>query len=218
MPNSTQLQIIQIIYDLGSATAAQISQTLNLTQAAVRYHLDALLKSHEIEVLVEEQPLDRPGHPVRVFRVTPIRRPNNLPHLADILLSLLEDSGTPKAFYKTIAPRLSSEFTPPSTPARRIKETMQFLKARQYQPSWEARPHGPRIRFDNCPYAAVIRDHPGLCQVDTHLLEILTGGECTQVSRVELDLPQRTFCLFDILPSTLSPHRPDRPLADSNRP
>ncbi len=218
MPVNTQLQIIDVISRLGSASAAQIGQALNLTQAAIRYHLEALLKSHEIEVMAESQPSGRPGHPARVFRVAPIRRPNNLSHLADTLLSLLEDSAAPPAFYNTIALRLSGGFTPSSAPARRLKETMQFLQARQYQPSWEARPHGPRIRFDNCPYSSLIRSHPQLCQVDTHLLEVLTGGECIHVSRIDIDSPQRTFCLFDVLPTVLSSHRPDRLPADSNRP
>lgn len=218
MPPNTRQQIIETISYQGSANAAQIGQALNLTQSAVRYHLDALLKSHEIEVLEDGQSSGRPGHPARVFRLTPSRHPDNLAQLADALLGLFEDKPTPYAIYEAIAQWLVREKAPSSMPARRIHETMRYLQTRQYQPSWEARLHGPRIRFDNCPYAAIIRSHPGLCQVDTHLLAILTGGECHQLSRIDIDSPQRTSCLFDILPANLSPHRQDGRSADSNRP
>ena len=156
--------------------------------------------------------------PLEFSVVSSSRHPNNLTHLVGALLTLLEDNSVPSTLYETIARRLVGEIAPSSTPARRIHETMQYLQSRHYQPSWEARLHGPRIRFDNCPYAAVIRSHPGLCQVDVRLLEILTGGECTQISRIDTDSPQRTFCLFDILPSALTSHRQDRRSADSNRP
>lgn len=218
MPLNTREQIIEVISSQGSANAAQIGQALNLTQSAVRYHLGTLLKSHEIEVCVEGQSSGRPGHPARVFRLAPSRHPDNLAQLTDALLNLLEDNYTPSAVYEALAQWLARGIAPSSTPARRIHETMQYLQTRQYQPSWEARLHGPRIRFNNCPYAALIRSHPGLCQVDTRLLAILTGGECHQLSRIDIDSPQHTFCLFDIVPSTFTPQRQGFRSENSNRP
>jgi len=205
MPLNTRQLILQRIRALGSASAADIAQTLNLTQAAVRYHLTTLIQTNEIEVAAEKIAADHPGHPARVYRLARAHAPHNLAELSSALLTAAEQNASQPDWITAVANQLARGFSPPNALARRLNATMGHLKARNYQPSWEARPHGPRIRLDNCPYAAILADHPRLCQVDAHLLSILTNGKVDQRARIDFTSTQRTFCLFDIRLSSPSP-------------
>ena len=75
---------------------------------------------------------------------------------------------------------------------------MQRLNPHHYQAAWEARASGPIVYFRNCPYAALIKDHPQLCQLDCAILVSLLHRPVTQVSKMDLDSRKPPACIFQI--------------------
>jgi predicted ArsR family transcriptional regulator len=205
MPTSMRQQIQAFIDEQNSATTAELSHKFHLSQAAIRYHLKTLLQLGEIETMQESRENRTRGHPARRYRVPVPNRPNELENLCKGLLSLLtaQDQGTiPPHLATQIAMILTDIHKPVSaSPSQRIKRTLDYLVTHHYDPDWEARSHGPRIRFHNCPFATILHDFPGLCQVDQASLALLAGGSVVQVEKIDPAHLSPSSCIFDITPA-----------------
>ena len=79
---------------------------------------------------------------------------------------------------------------------RRLSSTIERLNEMHYQARWEAGAGGPRIVLGHCPYAAVIKNHPELCQMDAALLVILLSGEVSQTAKLETGAGGLPYCAF----------------------
>ena len=90
-----------------------------------------------------------------------------------------------------IAQRIGGEGKTSINPTRRLYTAIQNLNKMNYFAHWEARHEGPRIIFSHCPYAAILPEHPELCQLDEFLLEIMVGGQILPMS----SHPQMRFIL-----------------------
>lgn len=199
----TRSRLLQALERLAPASAGDLARPLGLSASDVRRHL-AILRS---ERLVEEaglRPSDGRGRPVRLFRLSPVLTGQNLDLLADLALDLWLDGLTPAArdsALRTLARRLVG---PPggSAPldARRLAAVVERLNRLHYRARWEARPDGPRVFFDHCPYAALIERHPELCRMDAFLLENQLGQPVEQVERLARSVRGGTCCSFRMIP------------------
>jgi len=68
----------------------------------------------------------------------------------------------------------------------------------RYQARWEAHKQAPHIIFENCPYIAILENHPELCSIDAELLSELLGEEVDQLSKLEKDARGLAHCRFRI--------------------
>lgn len=207
MSLTTRQQIINLIAQHGLSTTAEISRHIQLSQAAVRYQLDSLLKQGEIEVYQDRKPSPSRGHPPRRFRVAITRKPENLACLAEGLFALIKMNNlglAPDQFFGQLAEKMTESQTLQNlSQTRRFKNTISYLTTHNYQPAWEARTLGPWVRFHNCPYAVIFPNHPDLCLLDQKLLAILTGGQVVQLAQIDREKPSHSFCLFSIAPPYL---------------
>src|SRR5690606_20547287 len=90
--SSTRALIREHLKRNRSATAAELSRSLGLTAADVRYHLRLMQAEGEIEKAPAQSAKQR-GRPARAFRLAQSRRPNALPHFASVLLTHLQARG-----------------------------------------------------------------------------------------------------------------------------
>lgn len=117
---------------------------------------------------------------------------------------------------RLVAQMLSAENTPlihpggaassPHHLSRRLVGVVQILNRFHYLARWEARAEAPRLIISNCPYAAIIDDHPELCQVDAELFAHLLEAQVERISARLPDrrgLPQCIFRLKAVQPSFL---------------
>ncbi len=79
---------------------------------------------------------------------------------------------------------------------QRLAATVQDLNHLNYQARWEAHAQGPRLILEHCPYAAILKNHPEICQIDRFLLQELTGVPVAQTERLALDERGAPFCRF----------------------
>lgn len=197
---ATRERILTYLREHPSASAAELSSAWGLTPADIRYHLADLLASG----LIEEVPRDPArratrGRPARVYRLAAQLRPNNLAALCHALLeTLTAGSGGDQreAIIRSVAERLAGEFQPSGQVTRRLNQAVEFLNHAQYRARWEAGAQGPRVLLRACPYAAVLAQHPEMCQVDQALLERLLQARLRMTARQDPATGKPPACIF----------------------
>ncbi|MHB0987484.1 MAG: helix-turn-helix transcriptional regulator [Bellilinea sp.] len=201
MDLSTRDQILATLQRYPNSTVEELSRLLQLTHADVRYHINALLKAGQV-VQMQQFPKDGRlgrGRPAKSYQLSAGSRPDILTHLTDILLEMIQSNASADASLAELAQRLIPANSLSSTETHapgRLNEAIQMINQHPYQARWEAHASGPQVFFHNCPFAAVIRKHPELCQVDSQILQNLTGLAPRQIRKIDLDGPTAVACVF----------------------
>jgi predicted ArsR family transcriptional regulator len=199
---STRQRILDALQQRGSATARQLSQTFGMTPANLRRHLGILLDRGLIEPISNPTAAGR-GRPEQRYALSGNAKENNLEGLADALLA---DSGEDDARMKQLAIRmLGSDAKPIGQAGQRFVAAVQRLKPLAYKPLWEARPQGPQMALGNCPYAAIIADHPELCRMDAFMLAELLGQGVEQITKLQPGPQGVPQCIFRLQNKITSP-------------
>lgn len=172
------------------ASTREIARALKMSAATVRHHLRVLVSDGRLE-LAPLRGRDGKGRPEKVYCLPRAALGNNLAVLSD---ALLQEAGTSLRM-AAIAKRLAgkSDFTGQPL-AKRLNMTVEKLNEMNYHARWEAGSEGPRIFFGHCPYAAIIDNHPELCQMDQSMLRELMGQPARQVFRTGKD--GSSVCVF----------------------
>lgn len=200
MPMTTARQkILTYFKKQRVASAAQIGRGLNMSAATVRHHLSIMLADERIEMLVENRKAGR-GRPVKLYKLSEKFLGNNLALLSDAILREWLNGLSPSKredALKKIARALVNQIgsSAPDVPAaKRLAIVIEKLNALHYQARWEAGAEGPRILFGHCPYAAIIKDHPELCQVDAEVLSNALQSTARQTAKI--DVNGAAACMF----------------------
>jgi predicted ArsR family transcriptional regulator len=202
MPTSRQ-QILAYIRKHQTASAADISRALGMTQANARHHLAHLEANGLIEVTGQRRAQGR-GRPMLVYALSRQALGDNLDNLAGGLMSELLDGLAGKdrdIRLRALAKRLAGEYNANSTVqaipiTRRLAQVIERLNELHYQARWEASAGGPRIILGHCPYAGIIEAHPELCQMDAYLLEEWCGSHVQQAAKLQVSDIGLPFCEF----------------------
>ena len=173
-----------------SASPREIARALKMSAATVRHHLRLMVADGRLEISFVRAREGR-GRPEKVYSLPRAALGDNLSALGD---AVLIEAGASISM-EAVAKRLAGDSDFSNQPiAKRLSLTVEKLNAMNYHPRWEAGPHGPRLIFDHCPYAAIIDQHPQLCQMDEMLLKELMGDEAAQMFKIGKD--GSAICLF----------------------
>ena len=180
------------------ASASDISQALQMTAANARHHLSTL----ESEGIVEIVDYRRKGHgrPIQVYGLTQELGRHNLGGLASALLLELLEGRSPAEQQETlhrIATRIHGEGEAPAgNLTQRFTHAVRHLNEMNYQARWEAHATSPRMILAHCPFAAILPEHPELCQLDAYLLERMLGLSVEQTAKRERNVQGGMHCIF----------------------
>ncbi len=184
-----------------SASAMQIGRALNMAAPDVRHHLSILLADERIVMLGEIRNKGR-GRPVKMYGLSGNALGDNLALLSSGLLDelLKKPSDTKRqAAMHTLAVRLYDQIgriDQNKHGTKRLATLVEKLNEHHYQARWEAGSEGPRILFARCPYAAIIEQHPELCQMDGFMLEEEMDGQARQLAKIDQKPGGSTHCIF----------------------
>ena len=184
------------------ASALEISRALDVTAANIRHHLSILVADGRAQVLGSRLEQGR-GRPVQVYGIGESAQGDNLAGLAGALLSRLMENALPEERENLLAD-LAGRLAPQSGAqanlhiTRRLAQIIARLNRFGYAARWEAHAIAPRIIFDHCPYAALIQEHPEICQMDAHILRQGLGSRVEQTARLEKNARGITFCQFEL--------------------
>jgi len=184
---STRSKIMDFLEANNQATAVELSQILNMTQANIRHHLSILIDEGKIEIVGQNQTIGR-GRPTILYMPTKQAQKHSLNVLLQILLDDIQSVGSTKqreSKIKRLAERLSlSEIDDNKSITLRLGGCIRHLNDLHYQAHWEARSDLPIVTFGKCPYAPVIERYPELCTMDKYLLEDILKREVTQTEKI----------------------------------
>jgi predicted ArsR family transcriptional regulator len=169
----------------GPQTAAALAETLGVSPAAIRRHLEALVAEG---VLVEREP--RPvahrgrGRPARAYALTDdgrARFPHAYDDLATTALRYLNETGgadAVAAFAAHRADRLAEAIAPQvsgRTISQRAEHLAGALTAEGYAASTAPSGVGVQVCQHHCPVAHVAAEFPELCEAETRAFERVLG-------------------------------------------
>jgi predicted ArsR family transcriptional regulator len=174
------------------ASAQEIARALHVTPADARHHLGILAADGRVTA-VGQRGKGR-GRPVKMYGLSGALAGDNLPGLLDAVLAEWLGGLSPSKREQALGAVAGRLGTPPEGERvplmRRLAATVERLNQLHYQARWEAGAEGPRIILGQCPYAAVIGNHPELCRMDMSLLEGMLDTQVEQ--RVKLG----PMCIF----------------------
>ena len=182
------------------ATSTELSRILQVTSANVRHHLNLLHKEGLIQIIGEKQP-QGPGRPAKLYSLSNKQKQANLVLLIEALLQVITSEYSPgdrSLKMQQVAVYISGSTNSDGNLSKRLFHAINRLNELHYQARWEAHQQAPRIILGNCPYTAIVNNHPEICQVDKYLLESLLNLPVEQESRLIRDDRDFTYCLFNV--------------------
>lgn len=206
-PEGTRERILAYLEENRTATVVTLSRLWGLTRADIRYHLNHLIEEGLVErteapssMLGAVKP-QRRGRPTVTYRLSTRSMLDNFANLSCALLRAMLDSLPDEAREETLvalAKQLAGGAAPENQrlTSARFNQAVEALNRQSYRARWEASPAGPRFLLRACPYAAIVHQHPELCRMDQHLLELLTGLALRQSARMTLASGSPPACIF----------------------
>jgi predicted ArsR family transcriptional regulator len=200
----TRDAVTRLVQESGPLTAAALAERLQLSAAAVRRHLDALVA---VGTLVEVQPRSssvRPrgrGRPARAYALTDAGRAgfgHAYDDLASTALRYLRDTGGEAAVVAFAEHRASTLFDRISTqlatgqladadPREKAGLVAAALTAEGYAanvvPAGNAG-QGSQICQHHCPVAHVAAEFPQLCEAETRALAVALGATVQRLATI----------------------------------
>jgi len=193
MPTTTRQKILDYLKRNRAVSSREVARDLHMTPANARHHLGILASDGRVKVFNQRQ-VGR-GRPEKVYHLAGTLMGDNLSVLVDALLT---EAG-PKVRMEALGKRIVGENAKISQPlVRRLTSTIERLNGMHYQARWEAGAEGPRIVLGNCPYSAIITEHPELCRMDVAVLAELLGGDIRQTAKLEIGAGGLPFCAFNL--------------------
>lgn len=196
----------------------ELSAALRMTPANARHHLRILQEQGLVEIVGERQPAgSQRGRPILLYGLSRHSRGHNLDGLLSALLKVASDQPGglgQEDFLRQAARRLAEQTKKSESPERaaapedggkrtaplsaRLVAIIQQLNTWRYQARWEARREAPRVILGNCPYAAILAEHPEICRFDHYLLQALMDLPVEQVARLVPDYRGLPQCVFRV--------------------
>ena len=198
---STRIRLLEYLEEKQIATSRELSRALQVTPADVRHHLSALLDEGSIQIIGEREP-QGPGRPARLFSLSNKQKSDNILLLLEVLL--LEISSEKSSSERTnrlrsIANELIATINIPENLTQRLYLAIKRLNELNYHARWEAQKEKPKIILGNCPYLAIIHNHPEICLIDKYIIEGLLSTTVAQDTKLLRDNSGYATCVFSIV-------------------
>ena len=188
---TTRQRILNHLKKTSTASAREIARALDLSAPNVRHHLGVLRADGRVESANVIGRGER-GRPEKRYSLSQAALGDNLSGLLEALLTEIDTT----VEWESVARRILGAAEASQLPvATRLRVLIEKLNEMHYQARWEAGADGPRVLFGRCPYAAVIEEHPELCQMDVSLLGNALGKEMRQLGRIEKG---QGMCVFGV--------------------
>lgn len=185
---STSDGIINYLSRHNSGSAEEISRVLNTSAQNIRYHLNNLSKAGIVQVALDSDTSFRAtGRKRYLFSLSARAYQNNFSTAASAFFKIIKKLPRTEPFeelLRSIAQVMFPINTNSSSPIERLNRAIQLLNEQSYHARWEAHFNGPNFFFLNCPYAALLPQHPEFCRLDCLILEHLVGVPYQIQSRI----------------------------------
>jgi len=157
----------------GPLSIATIAESLGVHVNTVRFHLDALLDTGQVERVVAAP--DKPGRPAQLFRASRTMDPGGQRHyrlLAETLVDTMANSPDPVAHASAAGRAMGAQLGAPQRKSARrqpVRQLAVLLTELGFEPEV---PSADEIRLRHCPFLEIAREHPDVvCSVHLGLMQ-----------------------------------------------
>lgn len=190
---STRRRVAATILQLGAATAQQLADALDLTPAAVRRHLSALVERGHLTTRDARPGVRGRGRPAKEFVLTDLGRAafhQGYDDLAIEVLDFLSASGgddAVAAFAEARARRVEERYRglldadPGLTPTQALTQALDDSGYVAQQLPSRA---GEQVCQHHCPVAHVAARYPQLCEAETRVFSRLLGSHVQRIATI----------------------------------
>lgn len=189
---TTRDRVARSILEQGPSTAAELAERLDLTPAAVRRHLAALIESGHLEARDQRVYGQRGrGRPAKVFCLTDAGRSEfyqAYDQLAIAALEFLRAEGGQQAItafadqvMEEVRRRFTAEGAEYGSPADALAEV---LNEQGYVATLKPVATGTQLCQYHCPVAHVARAFPELCAAETRVFSELLGSHVQRLATI----------------------------------
>ena len=196
---NTRQRILEYIDTHRLVSAVEMSRVFQLTAANIRHHISILTDLDLIEA-GGQVPSQGRGRPTTLYMRTRKSQVNNLVGLLGALMAQFsgprESKQRDKRLKKLAQTLLGSGEIIRGTITQRLFGAVDRLNELRYRARWEAHAESPRVILGQCPYAAIIDQHPELCQMDAHLIGGLLDIPVEQTIKFGRGIEDASFCAF----------------------
>lgn len=216
----TRDRVFRLVLEVGPVTAADLADRLELTPAAVRRHLDALV---ELGYVADREAPRRGqrgrGRPARAFAITDAGRDAFYQSYDDLAASALRyvgDIAGPDAVAEFARHRIAElerryrQYLAEVPQERRAEALAAALSSDGYAASVAPTPFaggGEQLCQHHCPVAHVATEFPQLCEAETEAFARLLG---THVQRLATIAKGDGVCTTHVPGRSATPSRPAR--------
>lgn len=191
----TRHGVARLLLEEGPITAAAVAETLGLSPAAVRRHLDTLVANGEAEFRDAPRHGQRSrGRPAKLWLLTETGRArfgHAYDDLAIAAIRFVAEGGGESAVREFAARRVASmvdrhraSVTGKSGPAERATALAAALTREGYAASTRRVGTGEQLCQHHCPVAHVAAEFPQLCEVETAVFADLLGTHVQRLSTI----------------------------------
>ncbi|WP_410479375.1 helix-turn-helix transcriptional regulator [Pseudonocardia sp. H11422] len=192
---STRLAVARLLLEQGPVTAAAVAAELELSAAAVRRHLDALIADGEAQARQASHrgPRGR-GRPAKEYLLTDagrMRFGHGYDGLAAAALRYLAQTAGEAAVNAFAESRVAELLGPEAadvaaaaTPDARADALAKLLTARGYAAQAREAGHGVQLCQHHCPVAHVATEFPELCEAETRAFAELLGTHVQRLATI----------------------------------
>jgi predicted ArsR family transcriptional regulator len=199
----TRLAVARLLLERGPVAAADVAAELELSAAAVRRHLDALLAGGEATTREAPRRGRRGrGRPARLYLLTEagrVRFGHGYDDLAVAALRFLAETNGPRAvrsFAERRAAELVARYSNGSSDvagdpaarsdsvADRVGALAEVLTAQGYAAAARRAGNGEQLCQHHCPVAHVAAEFPQLCEAETHAFAELLGTHVQRLATI----------------------------------
>ncbi|RTL68396.1 MAG: HTH domain-containing protein [Pseudonocardiaceae bacterium] len=192
----TRLAVARLLLEQGPVTAAAVAAELELSGAAVRRHLDALIADGEAEARQASRRANRGrGRPAREYLLTDAGRArfgHGYDDLAASALRFLAEmaGGTAVSAFaenrvlELLGPQAAEEIREADSADARTDALAKVLTARGYAAQARSAAHGVQLCQHHCPVAHVAAEFPELCEAETKAFAQLLGTHVQRLATI----------------------------------
>lgn len=191
----TRHRVTALLLEHGPQTATELATRLDVSPAAVRRHLDALVAAGRVEERHAPGTPRGRGRPARLFHLTDAGR-SAFPHAYDDLaltaLRFVAAQGGPDAVRSVAEAQLAgleqrcsaAVEAAPGAPVDRARALAGALTAEGYAASTSAISGGGQLCQHHCPVAHVAAEFPQLCEAETAVIGRLVGTHVQRLATI----------------------------------
>lgn len=169
---NTTSDILAYLNSNGPATIYQISHSLRLTKADIRFHLKKMLGA-KLVTKIDAHYQNGPGRPACQYRIV-TKPPVALYQLMiDTLMDQQYEVMQMEELAENIVESLFASFHSNSTSAARLIALERYLEKFGINFRWEASKNGPRIMINREPFSQALKDKKLCDLIVNNLVEVL---------------------------------------------